>query len=62
MKNAHSIDTKSLVDLILHLKWKSNLATHTDGYQASRVNIWQGPGGHTRRDEIPFRRDFVFLA
>ena len=29
------------MDLIFHLKWKSEFATHTDGYQASQVNIWR---------------------
>jgi hypothetical protein len=30
-----------MVDLIIHLRWKSNGVVHTDGYQASRVNIWR---------------------
>ncbi|MHC4476650.1 MAG: peptidylprolyl isomerase [Planctomycetota bacterium] len=36
-----SIDSNSIVDLILQLRWKSNFAYHTDCYQASRVNIWR---------------------
>jgi FKBP-type peptidyl-prolyl cis-trans isomerase 2 len=35
------IDSDSIVDMIFHLKWKSEFATHTDGYQASRINIWR---------------------
>jgi SAM-dependent methyltransferase/FKBP-type peptidyl-prolyl cis-trans isomerase 2 len=30
-----------MVDMIFHLKWKSEFARHTDGYQASRINIWR---------------------
>ena len=36
------IDTQSLVDLIFHLKWKSSMATHTDGFQASRQGVGAG--------------------
>jgi SAM-dependent methyltransferase/FKBP-type peptidyl-prolyl cis-trans isomerase 2 len=39
--NSEHITTDSIVDLIFHLKWKSEHATHTDGYQASRVNVWR---------------------
>jgi SAM-dependent methyltransferase len=42
---ANLINSDSVVDLILHLKWHSDAAVHTDGYQASRVNIW--------RDHLP---------
>ena len=35
------IDSDSIVDMIFHLKWKSEFALHTDGYQASRINIWR---------------------
>ncbi len=35
------INSDSIVDMIFHLKWKSDTAVHTDGYQASRVNIWR---------------------
>jgi FKBP-type peptidyl-prolyl cis-trans isomerase 2 len=35
------INSESVVDLIFYLKWKSSIAVHTDGYQASRVNIWR---------------------
>ncbi len=39
------IDSDSIVDVIFILKWRSETALHTDGYQASRINIW--------RDYIP---------
>ncbi len=35
------IDTDTVVDVVFHLKWKSEEAVHTDGYQASRINIWR---------------------
>ena len=35
------IDSDSVVDMIFHLKWKSEFAIHADGYQASRINIWR---------------------
>ena len=35
------ISPDSLVDIIFHLNWKSSVAAHTEGYQASRVNIWR---------------------
>lgn len=35
------IDSDSIVDMIFHLKWKSKFAMHTDGYQASRINVWR---------------------
>ncbi|MGD9139171.1 MAG: hypothetical protein PVH42_20570, partial [Desulfobacterales bacterium] len=35
------ITMESLVDVVFHLKWKSDTALHTDGYQASRINIWR---------------------
>jgi len=35
------INSDSIVDMIFHLKWKSEFAIHTDGYQASRINIWR---------------------
>jgi FKBP-type peptidyl-prolyl cis-trans isomerase 2 len=38
---ARKIGEDSLVDLMLHLKWKSEAATHTDAFQANRVNIWR---------------------
>jgi SAM-dependent methyltransferase len=37
----NKINSESIVDIIFHLKWKSECAVHTDGYQASRVNIWR---------------------
>jgi SAM-dependent methyltransferase len=41
MVDTKRITADSVVDLILHLKWKSGAAVHTDGYQASRVNLWR---------------------
>ena len=41
MANTNRITSESVVDLIFHLKWKSSSAVHTDGYQASQVNIWR---------------------
>ena len=41
MIKSNQITPDSVVDLILHLKWRSGNVTHTDGYQASRVNIWR---------------------
>jgi SAM-dependent methyltransferase/FKBP-type peptidyl-prolyl cis-trans isomerase 2 len=41
MSENNRITSESVVDLILQLKWKSGNAIHTDGYQASRVNIWR---------------------
>ena len=35
------IDTDTIVDVVFHLKWKSDDANHSDGYQASRINIWR---------------------
>jgi len=35
------IDSDSMVDVVFHLKWKSENGIHTDGYQASRINIWR---------------------
>lgn len=35
------IDSDSIVDVVFHLKWKSENAVHTDGFQASRINIWR---------------------
>lgn len=39
--NSPRITSDSAVDLIFHLSWRSQSALHTDGYQASRVNIWR---------------------
>lgn len=41
MVESNRINSDSMVDLIVHLKWKSNDAIHTDGYQASRINLWR---------------------
>jgi FKBP-type peptidyl-prolyl cis-trans isomerase 2 len=41
MANTNRITSDSQVDLIFHLKWKSGVAVHTDGFQASQVNIWR---------------------
>jgi FKBP-type peptidyl-prolyl cis-trans isomerase 2/SAM-dependent methyltransferase len=43
--DSRRIDSDSTVDMVFHLKWKSDGVAHTDGYQASRINIW--------RDYIP---------
>ncbi|MFC1578213.1 methyltransferase domain-containing protein [Thermodesulfobacteriota bacterium] len=43
--DSRRIDSDSTVDMVFHLKWKSDGMAHTDGYQASRINIW--------RDYIP---------
>ncbi len=39
--DSKKIDSDSIVDVVFHLKWKSEVATHTDVYQASRINIWR---------------------
>ena len=39
--NVKQIDSNSLIDMVFHLKWKSDTASHTDAYQASRINIWR---------------------
>lgn len=41
MVDTSRISSDSIVDLIFHLKWKSRVAVHTDGYQTSRVNMWR---------------------
>ena len=41
MANTNLITPESIVDLIFHLKWKSKCAIHSDGLQASQVNIWR---------------------
>ncbi len=38
---ANLISKESIVDVVFYLKWKSDNALHTDGYQASQVNIWR---------------------
>ncbi len=38
---AKQVETDSIVDVVFHLKWKSDSAIHTDGYQASQINIWR---------------------
>ncbi len=43
--DSRRIDSDSTVDMVFHLKWKNDGVAHTDGYQASRINIW--------RDYIP---------
>ncbi|MEJ2726893.1 MAG: methyltransferase domain-containing protein [Deltaproteobacteria bacterium] len=37
----NQVTSESIVDLIFHLKWESSSVIHTDGYQASKVNIWR---------------------
>jgi len=39
--DSRRIDSDSIVDMVFHLKWKSDAAIHTEGYQASRINIWR---------------------
>ena len=39
--DSRRINSDSMVDMIFHLKWKSEAAIHTEGYQASRINIWR---------------------
>ena len=39
--DSKQVDSDSIVDMVFHLKWKSDAASHTDGYQASRINIWR---------------------
>ena len=39
--DSRRIDSDSTVDMVFHLKWKSDGVAHTDGYQASRINIWR---------------------
>jgi SAM-dependent methyltransferase/FKBP-type peptidyl-prolyl cis-trans isomerase 2 len=39
--NSKRINSDSVVDVVFHLKWKSDTAIHTDVYQASRINIWR---------------------
>ena len=41
MANVHRINTDSIIDLIFHLRWKSDSATHTDALQASGINLWR---------------------
>jgi SAM-dependent methyltransferase len=41
MQESNRITSDSMVDIIFHLKWKSKAASHTDAFQASRVNIWR---------------------
>jgi len=35
------VSDETLVDLMFHLKWKSDSARHTDVYNATEVNIWR---------------------
>lgn len=41
MKDTNRITQHSLVDLLFHLNWKSDVARHTDVYHGSRVNLWR---------------------
>ena len=36
-----SVSDETLVDLMFHLRWKSDSAAHTDVYHAGGVNIWR---------------------
>jgi SAM-dependent methyltransferase/FKBP-type peptidyl-prolyl cis-trans isomerase 2 len=38
--------------MVFHLKWKSDGVAHTDGYQASRINIWRDYVPPSLLDEI----------
>ena len=35
------VSDENIVDLMFHLKWKSDSAHHTDVYNAAGVNIWR---------------------
>ena len=35
------VSDETLVDLMFHLKWKSDSARHTDVYNAAEVNVWR---------------------
>ena len=39
--DSRRIDSESIVDMVFHLKWKSDEVMHTDAYQASRINVWR---------------------
>ena len=39
--DTNTVSDESLVDLMFHLKWKSDSAKHTDVYNAVQVNIWR---------------------
>ena len=39
--DSRRIDYDSIVDMVFHLKWKSDEVLHTDAYQASRINFWR---------------------
>ena len=39
--DSRRIDSDSVVDMVFHLKWRSDEVLHTDAYQASRINIWR---------------------
>jgi SAM-dependent methyltransferase/FKBP-type peptidyl-prolyl cis-trans isomerase 2 len=41
MQKMNRIDSDSILDMVFHMKWKSSVASHTEGYQASRVNMWR---------------------
>ena len=46
------IESNSMVDMVFHLKWKSDTASHTDAYQASRINIWRDYFPNTLLDTL----------
>ena len=39
--DSRQIDSDNVVDMVFHLKWKSDSVLHTDAYQASQINIWR---------------------
>ena len=41
MAELRKVNRDSMVDLLVHLKWRSAFASHTDGYQARRINLWR---------------------
>jgi len=41
MADYNQITSDSVVDLVFHLNWKGGNTVHSEGFQASRVNIWR---------------------
>ena len=50
------INSDSIVDMIFHLKWRSESAIHTDVFQASRINVWRDFLPPNLLDEIKDRQ------
>ena len=55
MAESNRIVSDSVVDLLFHLKWKSDATTHTDTYQASRFG-YSDLGVNRRRIEKNCKR------